>query len=133
MVRSIIGVIVGFTAWSVLWVGSYAGLSAAAPDRFPTEPGPIAAGALALLLAISVVCSLVAGVATSAIARSRRSVLVLGGLLLAVGIAVQAGSWSLMPVWYHAVFLVLLVPMTVVGGRLVGVSSAPTTTARSAH
>ena len=39
-------------------------------------------------------------------------------LLLATGIAVQAGVWSLMPAWYHLTFLVLLAPMVLTGGKL---------------
>ncbi len=35
------------------------------------------------------------------------------------GIAVQAGVWNLMPVWYQVAFLALLVPVSAVGGRLV--------------
>ena len=41
-----------------------------------------------------------------------------GILLLATGIAVQLQYWSLLPIWYHLVFLVLLVPSTVAGGSL---------------
>ena len=40
--------------------------------------------------------------------------------MLVTGIAVQAGVWALMPVWYHLVFLALLVPVCLVGARLVG-------------
>ena len=36
----------------------------------------------------------------------------------AVGIAVEASVWSLLPAWYHIIFLVLLIPVTMAGGRL---------------
>jgi hypothetical protein len=31
---------------------------------------------------------------------------------------VQTQFWTLMPVWYHAAFLLLLVPMCLAGSRL---------------
>ena len=42
----------------------------------------------------------------------------LGLALLAVGIAVQAGYWDVLPIWYHLIFLALLLPMAALGGRL---------------
>jgi hypothetical protein len=45
--------------------------------------------------------------------------MVMGTLLLATGIAVQASVWNLMPVWYHVPFLVLVVPACILGARLV--------------
>jgi hypothetical protein len=39
-------------------------------------------------------------------------------LQLLLGIGIEASAWSMTPVWYHVVFLALLVPATVYGGRL---------------
>ena len=39
-------------------------------------------------------------------------------LLLLTGVGVQLGVWPLMPVWYHLLFLALIVPVAVFGGRL---------------
>jgi len=39
-------------------------------------------------------------------------------LLLIVGVIVQMGVWDKIPLWYHLTFWILLVPMTVLGGRL---------------
>ncbi len=37
------------------------------------------------------------------------------------GMSVQAAVWNLMPVWYHLVFLGLLVPGCLLGARLKGI------------
>jgi len=70
-------------------------------------------------LVLSVVCSVLAGRINAALAgsQSKGAVMTMAGLLLITGIAVQAGVWSLMPVWYHSTFLVLLVPVCLIGGR----------------
>ena len=72
------------------------------------------------LLGLSIVCSIASGYATALVARQNGVVraTALGVVLLAVGIAVQAGSWELLPVWYHLTFLVALLPAAVLGGRL---------------
>jgi len=115
MLRAIIAVIVGYALWSVVWVVGNAVLFARAAEAVGRgeaflEPGPLA-GALVL----SVACSLLAGAACGKIAgaRTRPAALVLGGLLLLTGIGVQASIWNLEPLWYHAAFLVLLGPVTV--------------------
>ena len=42
-----------------------------------------------------------------------------GLAMLLTGLCVQIGAWSMMPVWYHLPFLVLLVPVTLLGASLV--------------
>ena len=120
MLRAVIAVIVGYALWTAIWLGGnalvFAEASEVVASKQPySEPGPLAG-----ILVLSVVCSLVAGAAAGAIAANRGAVaaVVLGALLLVTGIAVQAGVWSLMPVWYHVTFLVLLVPATIAGARL---------------
>jgi hypothetical protein len=39
-------------------------------------------------------------------------------LLLVVGIYFQSQYWHVMPLWYHLIFLALLIPMCFVGARL---------------
>lgn len=131
MIRIILGVVVGFIAWSILWLGGDAVLSMLSPGWYGAErdaavlaaannaPYQLGSGVLLLLLVLSVIASIVAGFLAAAIANeSARTTLILGVLLLIVGIAVQAGAWSMMPVWYHIIFLVLLLPMTMLGGKL---------------
>lgn len=72
-------------------------------------------------IVLSVVASLGSGALCALIARrsSRGPGLVLGLALLATGIAVQASVWKLEPIWYHLTFLVLLVPLTLLGASFV--------------
>ena len=74
---------------------------------------------LAMLLA-SVVFSVAVGWITTAIAGSNdyRAALLLALIQLGLGIFFQAQAWSLMPLWYHLPFLLLLVPATLLGARL---------------
>jgi len=116
--RAFVAVVVGFVVWTVLWLGSGAAVRAAMPDALPTEGAITDTTALLVVLALSVVCSLVAGFVTVRIQAAGPAVIVLAILLLVVGIGVQASGWDRMPVWYHLVFLALLVPMTLLGGRL---------------
>ncbi len=48
------------------------------------------------------------------------SAITLGVLLLLTGIGVQASVRDLMPVWYHVVFLALLIPATIIAAKLAG-------------
>ena len=53
------------------------------------------------------------------IARGNRNApLGLGILLFLFGAMVQAMAWNYIPIWYHVIFLALLIPMSILGGRL---------------
>jgi TRAP-type C4-dicarboxylate transport system permease small subunit len=49
---------------------------------------------------------------------SRYRPLVLGFLLLAFGLLKAVMSWPYVPIWYHVIFTALLIPMTIMGGKL---------------
>lgn len=121
MLRSILGVLAGFALWTILWLAGQATIFAA--------PMKLAAGGqriddplvLSEIIGYSVVCSMVSGLACAFIAKgSLRAAVSLAIILLAVGIAVETSAWSLTPVWYHVVFLALLVPASLVGARWAG-------------
>jgi len=42
----------------------------------------------------------------------------LGVLQLAIGISFEVSYWAMLPVWYHLVFLALLLPGNVLGGAV---------------
>lgn len=119
MGRTIGAVVVGVVLWGVLWNGGNAGLGAAGIIAVgePIEAAPVLLG----LLAYSAVLSVLAGWVTAAIRGAPEpmgAVRALAGVNLAIGIVVEIMYWSLMPVWYHLVFLGLVVPMTLLGGRM---------------
>ena len=129
MVRIILGVIVGFIVWSVLWVGSDAVFSAISPDWGKTSmdfrvavenktPFALSSTVLLTLLIKSFIVSIISGFVTVLIAgENRKSTLVLGVLLLIFGIFIQSVYWNYMPLWYHIPFLLMLIPMTIFGGK----------------
>jgi hypothetical protein len=125
MGRAILGVITGYVVWTVLWLAGNNLIFAGAAETVAggeklAEPGPLLG-----IVVLSVVCSLAAGAATAAIAKLKAgvSVLVMAVLLLLTGIGVQLSVWNLMPVWYHLVFLGLIVPVCMAGARLVGAAT----------
>ena len=118
--RVLLGVLAGAVLWAVLWVGGTGAARAALPELLDPAQPLDHVGALLGFLAYSVVLSVAAGyaAATVAAASAMRAVWILAFVQLAIGIAVEVSYWELMPVWYHLVFLALLVPATVYGGRL---------------
>lgn len=131
MVRIILGVIVGFVVWSILWLGSdqvlinlskgwYGKHQYAFEDAMLNQAAFTADNTILIMhLVRSVIISLAAGFIAVVIAgENRKAPFALGVLLFLFGLMVQIMAWSYIPVWYHAVFLLLLVPVTVIGGRL---------------
>ena len=47
-----------------------------------------------------------------------KTVWVFAGIQLVTGISFEVSYWGMTPVWYHIVFLALIVPATVWGGTL---------------
>lgn len=130
MVRVFLGVIAGFIAWSILWVGSdqvltnsiswYGEHQHAFEKAFMNGDAFSADNTvLAMNLFRSVIISLLSGYLAAFIANeNRKSTLILGILLLLFGLVVEISAWKYLPIWYHVIFLALLIPVTVAGGKL---------------
>ena len=120
MNRAIGAVVAGAGLWAALWIGGNLGLAAAFPDIIVPEQAIGHAGILVTLVAYSVALSLLAGFVTAAVkgGAPMGAVWSLAGLQLALGVFFEVTSWALLPVWYHLVFLALIVPAVVWGGRL---------------
>ena len=133
MARIVLGVIAGFISWLIVWVGSEKILSAIWP-AFGTHQrafeaairnGPDASGFTAdttMLLThivLGLIVSVMSGSVAALIARENtRAPLVLGCVLLALGLLKAVMSWPYVPIWYHVIFTALLIPMTIIGGKL---------------
>lgn len=130
MVRIGLGVIAGFFAWVIAWVGSEKILSAIWPE-FGTHQrafqaaiengGPFTAdtGALLTHIVLGSIVSMMSGFLAALIAgENQRAPIFLGFLLLAVGVLKAVMSWPYVPIWYHLVFTALLLPMAILGGKL---------------
>ena len=131
MVRIILGVIAGFVVWSIVWIGSDQVLITLSKSwygahQFEFEKAmfnqtPFAPDntILALNIVRSIIISLMSGFLAAFIANeNKKAPLILGFLLLLFGLLVQIMAWTYLPVWYHVVFLALLVPVTIIGGQL---------------
>ncbi len=131
MVRIVLGVVAGFLAWLIVWVGSEMVLSAIWPAWYGAHQraftaaiksgGQFSADTTILLIHIACgsVVSMMSGFLAALIAReSKRAPLILGLLLLALGVLKAVMSWPNVPIWYHALFTAMLIPMTILGGRL---------------
>ncbi len=128
--RRVSGVIAGFFAWLIVWVGFEKVLSAIWPafgahqlafQAAIEHGGPFTANSSILLIHIVLgsIVSLISGFLAALIAgENKREPLILGLLLLAVGLVKVVMSWPYVPIWYHVIFTAILLPMTIVGGRL---------------
>jgi len=120
MGRTIGAVIAGAVVWAVLWVGANAALAAALPEIIVPGQAVDHVPLLVGLIVYSVVLSSLAGFTTAVVKGPdpMPAVKALAGLQLALGLFFEISSWSLLPVWYHLVFLALIVPAVLQGGLL---------------
>ena len=131
MLRIILGVIVGFIVWSIVWVGTDAVLTAIFPEAYGKyiielqnaeklgQPFETKTSMNIYALILSLICSVISGFVAAMIAKENtKSTFILGVLLFAVGLLVQISFWAYFPLWYHLTFLILLIPATILGGKL---------------
>lgn len=118
--RSILSVVAGNVAWTVLWLSLSAVLAGMYPREFDGKTRIESVGLLLFLLIYSVVISVLAGYVTALVARRKeiQHAAALGVLQLALGVFFQSQAWNLLPVWYHLSFLVLLIPGNLFGGQI---------------
>ena|SRR6185369_12543456 len=132
MVRIVFGVIAGFFAWVIVWVGSEKILSAIWPEGFGAHQrafeeaikngGQFTADTTLLLIQIVIgsIVSVMSGFLAALIAgENTRAPLVLGFLLVALGLLKVVLSWPYVPIWHHVIFTALLLPMTIMGSKLI--------------
>ena len=134
MLRIVLGVIAGFIGWMILFIGIEKAISAVwsafgvnqKAFEEAVKNGPGASGftadttMLLTQLILGAIVSLMAGALASFIAGGNSSApMIAGCLLLAMGIAKAVMSWQYVPIWYHVVFTAMLLPLAIVGGRLV--------------
>jgi hypothetical protein len=132
MARNIPGVIAGLAAW--LLVATVAGLimrnswpeyAAVAETMHFTLP------MMTARLAIGALATLSAGFVAALITRSAVARLIPGVLLLIAFIPQHVMLWDKFPLWYHLTFLLSLVPLTYIGGRLAPQRAGATGAART--
>lgn len=118
--KTILGIVAGYIIWSILWVG-IDGILRAVWTSYDQSVAAMTFSSWQLFvpLVLSVFCSIAAGFVAASIAKKNLiAPLILGILLLLTGIFVQMSVWEKIPLWYHLAFWILLVPMTIWGGKL---------------
>ena len=120
MVKAVVAVVAGLAVWIALvtvaglimrlsWP-AYASVAAAMTFTLPM---------LIARLSISAVATVAMGCATAFLAPRSTLVQVMPGVILLLAfIPEHINLWNVFPVWYHLVFLLTLVPLTYLGGRL---------------
>ena len=118
MVKRILGVVAGLTAWTVIAIiaglimrtawPAYAAVASAMTFTLPMMIARLSIGALA---------TVAAGFVAAVIARSPIVGLLPGVLLLIAFVPQHLMLWDKFPLWYHLTFLVTLVPLTYAGGK----------------
>jgi hypothetical protein len=126
MLRKIIAVAIGLGTWVVVATPLNLLMRGAWPGYAAGEPAmAFDTAMLAARLGNGALSSLAAGMATASIAKgSRMPVAALAILLALVFLPVHVSLWSRFPVWYHLTFLVSLVVLTLLGGRIIASSVA---------
>ena len=131
MLRIVLGTIGGFIGWLIVWVGLEKGLSAIWPafgvhqkafEEAIKNGGQFTADTTMLLthIVIGSIVSVGAGALAALIAgENARAPLFAGILLVLMGVAKAVMSWQYVPIWYHIIFTVMLLPMAIVGGKLI--------------
>lgn len=131
MLRIILGVVGGFISWLIVWVVSEKIISTIWPafgehQRAFTEVlkngGQFTADTSALIthIVLGSIVSVMAGALAALIAgENSRAPFFAGCLLLAMGIAKAYMSWPYVPIWYHIIFTAILLPLAILGGRLI--------------
>jgi hypothetical protein len=126
MLRTIVGIVLGFVVWFVVVQLVSLGIKAADPALGAALLAHTTTTAMAERLVISFVATLIAGFAAAWVSgESGRAPMILGLLLLAFfvpyhlyGRDPQGVIWTSFPLWYHLTFFVSLPLLSVIGGRL---------------
>lgn len=130
MLRIALGIIGGFIGWLIIWVGSEKVISALWPafgvhqkafEEVIKNGGEFTADTTMLVthIVLGSIVSVMAGALAALIAgENSKAPLFAGILLLLMGVMKAVMSWQYVPVWYHAVFTLMLLPLAILGGRL---------------
>ena len=123
MKRKILGAVLGFFAWFVVATVLDRLLRLAWPHYAEVlKAFAFTLGMLIARLVEGVASTLAAGFVTAWVARKHpRTALATGMLLLALFVPTHVMIWDKFPIWYHVLFLSSLVPLTLLGARLLPV------------
>ncbi|HQU82107.1 MAG TPA: hypothetical protein PKY59_03230 [Pyrinomonadaceae bacterium] len=79
---------------------------------------------LIMVIIRSAVYSTISGGLTSIVARDTyKANLILGVFLIIFGLLVNSLFWKIVPIWFHFSILLLFIPFTMLGGKLISITS----------
>ena len=119
MLRLTLGIVLAPVFWGVIQFPGSLLVSSMYPDvAAGSVPPPLAY--LLIALALSAAYAVFSGFCAALTAGTNDNRLSIGAglVLLVVGIGVQVAFWDTLPVWYHLVFLALIMPLTYLGTRI---------------
>jgi hypothetical protein len=121
MWRAILAVVAGLVVWVAVATLLTFGLRWWLPGYQAAEPAMAFTMAMMVArLSLAAVASLAAGALARAIAPSWWVPALVGIIGLALFVPEHIRLWDKFPVWYHLTFLITLVPLVMLGGRLAG-------------
>lgn len=117
-IRVILAIAAGSVLWALLWNLGTRGAAAAWPHLLAGGETMTHKGILLSYIGYGALLSVLAGFVTASVAREHRmaAVWILAFLHQGLGVAAEVSYWDLMPLWYHLVYLALVIPATVAGG-----------------
>lgn len=120
MIRSILAIIAGSVVWMMTALGTDAVLKSLAPAWFGENGKVESLPVLLFMLFYSLFFSVLGGYITALIARRQelKHAFILGLLQFAMGLIATVQFYDTAPLWYHILFLTLLIPANVFGGQL---------------
>ena len=118
--RIALAVVAGIVVWFALATAANVALRLLVDGYAAAEPAMrFTLGMLIARLVVGAIATVAAGAAAAWIAgRVQPTALALGVALVMLFVAGHIRLWDAFPVWYHAVFLLSLVPLAWVGARL---------------
>jgi hypothetical protein len=126
MARKALGVVAGLAVW--IAVVTVAGVIIRAAWPAYASVADAMTFTLSMMIArlsIGAVATVVAGWVAAAIARRSTLATLLTGILLLAGFIPQhIMLWEKFPIWYHLTFLVSLIPLAILGGKLEAMRTA---------
>jgi hypothetical protein len=119
-IRIALAIVVGFVAWfAVATLGNLILRAILAGYGDVERAMTFTPTMLVARLVLGIVSSVAAGLACTAVARAApRTAYLLAAALVVFFLPVHHSLWARFPVWYHAAFLISLVPGVLFGARL---------------
>jgi hypothetical protein len=120
VVRSVVAVLAGFFASTVMSLAADILFRRMSPASFNAEGQPVGDGALFTMMGYEALFAIVAGYTTARIAIRRPFVhaILMGGLVLLGRTPTAFVAWDTAPPWFHLGVLLLIIPAALLGAKV---------------